>query len=170
MKHLPTLRVLFGLVALGAAYVFWINTGESLDIAAVELRAASQVIIALSFLYLIVYAPRVLPKQRDNMDKALMWIVGFFIITNSLPLLLRIERGTLPELAAVSGKTVGMLLLSHVFNIIIVPVVLWLALSSVICRVSLPKMKVNVLLYWLVILLSLAGLVYISATPTWTVI
>lgn len=170
MKHLTTLRLFFGVVALGATYVFWINTGYSLDVAAVELRAASQMVIALSFLYLIVYAPRILPKQRDTVEKALMWIVGFFIVSNSLPLVLRLERGTLSELSAISGLSSGMLVLMHIFNIVIIPTLLWLALDSVICRMSQPKTKVNALAYWFVIVLSLIGLVYVSITPTWTVI
>lgn len=166
--HLAVLRFLLLAVALGAAYVFWLNAGFNIPRAMVQLRAASQVVIVLSFVFLCATAPRVLPAQRKIVDAALALVVAFFIVVHSLPLALRSMGGGLEELVRQSGMSLPVLLAHHVFNMVLVPALLWLALSSVVCRVSNPKQRVNPWAYSAVIVLALAGLAYISLTPTWT--
>jgi hypothetical protein len=168
-KHLTTLRILLALVALGAAYVFWGNTGFSVDRALVHLRAGSQVLIVTSFAFLIVMAPRLLPERRGVVDAGLFCIVAFFVVAHTLPLAARVSRGAMGELVAASGMSAGALVFHHVFNIVLIPALLWLALSSVVCRAADPKRKVNAASYWFVIVLALAGLAFISATGTWTI-
>lgn len=169
-RHLLTLRILLAVIAAGAAYVFWLNTGFKLDWALSELRAASQVLIALSFVFVIVMAPKLLPARRDVVDAGLAGVVGFFIVVHSLPLVVRFMRGKLGELVVASGMSPMTLVFHHVFNMIVIPGLLWLALSSVVCRTANPKIKVNEGSYWFMIALALVGLAYISLTGTWTIV
>lgn len=168
--HLLILRILLLAVALGAAYVFWGNTGYSIPRLLVQLRAASQVVLVLSFLFLCCTAPALLPAQRKLVDAGLAVVVVFFIIVHSLPLAVRIAGGGMTELITASRMSLPVLLGHHALNMVLIPGLLWLALSSVICRVSNPTLRVNAVAYYLVILLSVAGLAYISLTPTWTVL
>ncbi len=169
MKHLKTFRILLSLVAVGAAYVFWGNSGFSPDVAVVWLRASSQVLIIVSFAFLMAAVPRLLPERRDIVDAALAGIVAFFIVAHSLPLVLRISRGAMGELVTASGMSAGALVFHHLFNMVLIPALLWMALSSVVCRMAEPKRKVNEAAYWFVIILALVGLAFISATGTWTI-
>jgi hypothetical protein len=168
--HLAVLRFLLLAVALGAAYVFWLNTGFNVPRALVQLRAASQVVIVLSFTFLCAAAPLVLPAQRKVVDAALASVVLFFIAVHSLPLVVRAATGGIAELVSRSGMSLPVLLAHHAFNMVLVPALLWLALSSVVCRVSNPAQRVNTWAYSAVIVLALAGLAYISLTPTWTIL
>ncbi|HRH93704.1 MAG TPA: hypothetical protein PKV72_04210 [Candidatus Peribacteria bacterium] len=169
-RHITTLRVLLLLVAAGAMYVFCLNAGFRIDPALVRLRAASQIVILLSFVFLAFQAPKLLPAQRGLIEKALMVVVGFFIVAHSLPLIVRIWRGRMHELVVASHLSSVALVIHHLFNMVVIPGLLWLALSSVVCRAADPKRKVNEGSYWFVILLALAGLAYISLTPTWTIV
>lgn len=169
-RHITTLRVLLLIVAAGAAYVFCLNTGFRIDPALVRLRAASQIVILLSFAFLAIQIPRLLPDRSELVQKALMVVVGFFIVAHSLPLAVRLWRGRMHELVAASHLSSLALIIHHAFNMIVIPGLLWLALSSVVCRAADPKRKINEGSYWFVILLALAGLAYISLTPTWTIV
>ncbi len=167
-NHLVILRTLLGLIALGAAYVFFANTGFGIDTAAIQLRAASQVLIVVGFLFLMYFADNLLPEKKEIVDSMIKGIVGFFVIANSLPLIIRVSRGTFAALEQRSGLSGGMLLAQHVFNIVIIPCILWFALSLIIKRVTSPKKPVNEILYWGAIVVGVVGLAYVSMTPTWT--
>jgi cytochrome bd-type quinol oxidase subunit 2 len=167
-NYLTLLRVVLGIIALGAAYVFWVNADTNPDRAMVQLRAASQVLVVLTFLFLIVLLPSLLPKQRDLVEKSIIGVLGFFILANSLPFITRVMNSTLPELANVSGLSVLHLIVQHALNIVLIPTILCLALLSTIHRASDSTKKVNEPGYWIVLLVALGGLAYISLTITWT--
>lgn len=169
-RHLVTLRILLLVIAAGAVYVFCLNAQFNIDRILVELRAASQILIVVSFVFLSIHASKLLPDRRELIQKALMVVVGFFIVVHSLPLLVRLWRGQLHDLVIASGMSPLALILHHLFNMVLIPALLWLALSSVVCRAAEPKRKVNEGSYWFVIVLALAGLAYISLTGTWTII
>jgi cytochrome bd-type quinol oxidase subunit 2 len=161
------IRGLLLLIVLGAAYVFWNNTGHSIDRAITQLHASALVLVVLAFAGLAIELPQLLKSDRRLAQRVLAATFGFFVIANSLRLLLRLVRGSLSEVVQWSGLSVSSLLSLHVLNIMIVPIVLCVALAWGIRLIGTDKRVPYV--YWVALVCGVAGLAYISIWPTWTV-
>lgn len=155
------------LIVLGAAYVFWNNTGHNIDRAITQLHASALVFVVLAFTGLAVELPNCLKNDRRLAQRVLAVTFGFFVIANSLRLLLRLLRGSLSEVVQWSGLPASSLLSLHVLNIIIIPIVLCVALAWGIRLIGTEQPVPY--LYWITLVCGVGGLAYISIWPTWTV-
>ncbi len=160
-------RGLLLLIVLGAAYVFWNNTGHSIDRAVSQLHASALVFIVLAFTGLVIELPHCLKSDRRLVERVLAVTFGFFVVANSLRLLVRLLRGSLSEVVQWSGLSIPSLLSLHVLNIILIPIVLCVALAWGVRLVGTDQ-RVSPW-YWVALICGLIGLVYISIWPTWTV-